>query len=160
MTTITIEIGGPLADAINNLAAALQTSGLIERAQTASAPKAAKSKKAQPEVADNTGSNGSDQSSAHHSATEAGVLTIPPTTDMSGEQATPAAGATETLSAGDQSEAVAPINKKDLQTLASAKSKKVGVEKVKETIATFGGTNINTTSDEQLAALKVALEAL
>ncbi len=37
---ITIQIGGPLADAINNLAAALQAGGLIDRAQTKATPKA------------------------------------------------------------------------------------------------------------------------
>lgn len=52
------------------------------------------------------------------------------------------------------------IDKAEVQKLAQAKSRSAGVEVVKETIAKFGGTNINTTSADQLGALKEALEAL
>ena len=57
-------------------------------------------------------------------------------------------------------EATAPIDKAALQKIASAKSKTVGVEKVKELIAKFGGKNINTTPDEKLVELQAALEEL
>ncbi len=57
-------------------------------------------------------------------------------------------------------EAAVPVDKAALQKIASAKSKTLGVEKVKELISRFGGKNINTTPDEKLAELQVALEEL
>ena len=79
------------------------------------------------------------------------------------KKSSPVAGA-----AGDPAAGVATppsvepssADKSEIQKLASAKSKVVGVEKVKAAIATFGGKNINETPADKLAELKVALEAL
>lgn len=52
------------------------------------------------------------------------------------------------------------IDKAEVQKLAQAKSKTSGAVAVKECIAKFGGTQINTTPPEKLVELKAALEAL
>jgi len=143
---IELSIGGPLVDAINNLASALQTSGLIERAQTAATLKAPrKSKTAQPEVATNTGSNGSEQDAVD--STEPAAEGNPPLPTE------------DTVLAAPESEAVAPVTHKDVQAVCQVKSKIVGSEKIKDTIAPYG-EHLASVPLELLPELKAKLEAL
>jgi hypothetical protein len=141
---IEITIGGPLADAINNLAAALQTAGLIERSAAPKAPK----KKAQPEVAqDNAGSSGSDQTQDRSS----------PVAEVGAPLSTP----TEPVATTTQSEATAPITHESAKTLAAVKAKKVGPAVVKGVIADTGFAQIaDIDKHEVLVSLYKNLEAL
>ena len=136
---ISITIGGPLADALNNLAAALQTAGAIEKAA------APKKKKAQPEVAENAGNTGSDQPSASFPAADAESSLPLPT-----ESAVPAAAQSE-----------ASVTHEAAKTLAALKAKKVGPSVVKGLIADTGYAQIADIPEQALlVSLYKNLEAL
>lgn len=142
---ITVKIeASELADAINNLAVAMsdmltaRNESKAEKTAEAAVSKAKSKKKPQSAEGEITDSDGSDQPSAQVAAVEVADTTPAPII----------------------SEAVTPADKAEIQKLAQAKSKTAGVEAVKTAIAKFGGKNINSTPDEKLIELKVALEAL
>lgn len=126
-----------------------------EQAEVVITKAKAKPKKAQPEVAENTGSNGSDQTE------------VPSSPCADAQVCTPSLPKEDASTLTDaQSEAVAPshsassADKQAVQKLAQAKSKTSGAQAVKDAIARFGGKSINETPADKLAELKDALEAL
>jgi len=136
---ITIEIGGPIVDAINNLAASLHTLGALEKAAApAKATRKQKSQDTQSEVVENTDSSGSGQPSVMISAADAGAPFSPP------------------------SEATAPIPTHDeVKRLAALKSKKVGSTVIRGLIADTNFAQIADINDPAvLASLAAKLESL
>jgi hypothetical protein len=140
---ITVKIEATeLADALNNLAVAMsdmltaRNESKAEKTAEAAVTKARKKKDSQPQVEENSGSDGSDQASAQVAAPEVAATTPAPT----------------------KSEAVTHDKAK---TLAALKAKKVGPAVVRGVIADTGCAQISDiTSQEVLVSLYANLEAL